>query len=144
MTVDIPNDFIQKEFPEMKEDDEKIIMEITGVSVDLMVEMAPERYEPYVVYEKGTKVIYVQVLRALYGMLVAALLWYKKLKNDLEEIGYEFNPYDACVANKMINGKQHTLRVHVDDLMCSHVDPAVNDNFHQWLFFKYGKHNPVK
>ena len=68
MTVDIPNDFIQKEFPEMKEDDEKIIMKITGVSVDLMVEMAPEIYEPYVVYEKGTKVIYVQALRALYGM----------------------------------------------------------------------------
>ena len=44
----------------------------------------------------------------------------------------------------MINGKQHTLRVHVDDLICSHVDPAVNENFHQWLFFKYGKHNPVK
>ena len=144
MMADLPNAFIQTELLEMKDGDKKMIMKITGVLVDLMVEMAAEVYGPYVVYEKGTKVIYVEVLRALYGMLVAALLWYKKLKGDLEEIGYEFNPYDACVANKTIHGKQHTLRVHVDDVMCSHVEPTVNDDFHQWLFFKYGKHNPVK
>ena len=104
MTVDLPNAFIQTELPEMKEGDEKIIMKITGVLVDLMVEMDPEIYGPYVVYENGSKMIYVQVLRALYGMLVAALLWYKKLKSDLEELGYEFNPYDVCVTNKKING----------------------------------------
>ena len=47
----------------------------------------------------------------------------------LEEKGYEFNPYDQCVANKMIQGKQHTVRFHVDDLMDSHVNPKVNDDF---------------
>ena len=67
MTVELTNSFIQKDLPDMKEGKEKIIMKITGVLVDLMVEMAPEIYGPYVVYEKGKKVIYVQVLRPYTG-----------------------------------------------------------------------------
>ena len=49
-------------------------MKISGVLVDLLVEMAPEVYGPYVVFENGVKVLYVQVLLALYGMLLSALL----------------------------------------------------------------------
>ena len=30
-------------------------------------------------------------------MLIASLLWYKKFCDDLEEYGFEFNPYDPCV-----------------------------------------------
>ena len=74
-----------------------------------MVHIAPEIYGPHVVYEKGHKVLYVQVVRALYGMLVAALLWHKKFRADLESIGFKFNPYDPCVANRIVNGKQHTV-----------------------------------
>ena len=55
-------------------------------------------------------------------MLVAASLWHKKFKADLEEIGFVFNPYDACVANRDISGKQQTIRFHVDDLWSSHAD----------------------
>ena len=54
-------------------------------------------------------------------------------------MGYEVNPYDPCVANKMINGKQHTISWHVDDLKSSHVDSKVNDNFHKWLQKEYGQ-----
>ena len=43
------------------------------------------------------------------------------------------NPYDTCVANIMVNGNQHTVTWHVDDLMSSHLDPKVNDDFHKWL-----------
>ena len=39
----------------------------------------------------------------------------------------------------MINGKQHTISWHVDDLKSSHVDPKVNDDFHKWLQAEYGK-----
>ena len=84
-------------------------MKITGVLVDLLVDIAPEIYGPHVVYEKGHKVLYVQVVRALCGMLVAALLWYKKFCADLESIGFTFNPYNPCVANRIIDGKQHTV-----------------------------------
>ena len=43
------------------------------------------------VFENGKKVVYVQVIRALYGMLIAALLWYKQFKKDLENDGFIFN-----------------------------------------------------
>ena len=83
MTCDVPNAFIQAEIPTPEKGEDRIIMKITGVLADLMVEIAPDVYGGHIVYEKGTKVIYVQVLRALYGMLKAALLWYKKFKKDL-------------------------------------------------------------
>ena len=109
-----------------------------------MVDIAPKIYGPHVVYKKGHKVLYVQVVRALYGMLVAALLWYKKFRADLESIGFKFNPYDPCVANRIINGKQHTVRFHVDDLMSSHQEYEVNTQFLHWLNKLYGGHGEVK
>ena len=33
----------------------------------------------------------------------------------------------------MVNGKQHTVAWHVDDLKSIHVDPKVNDDFQKWL-----------
>ena len=97
-----------------------------------------------VIDKNGRKVLYVQVIRALYGMTVAALLWYKMFKKDLESIGFEFNPYDACVANRMIEGSQQTVRFHVDDLWSSHLNPKVNDDFLVWLNEKYGGYGEVK
>ena len=58
----------------------------------------------------------------MYGMLMSAMLWYKKFPGDLEEIGFEFNPYDPCIANRIVKKKQQTIRFHVDDIMSSHVD----------------------
>ena len=89
----------------------------------------PKVYGPFVAFENGRKVLYVQVIRALYGLLVAALLWYRQLKGDLESIGFKFNPYDPCVANRIVKGSQQTIRFHVDDLMSSHIDKRVNDKF---------------
>ena len=40
-------------------------------------------------------------------------------------MGFELNPYDLCVANKMINGSQCTIGFYVDDNKISHKDPTV-------------------
>ena len=107
------------------------IMKITGALVHILIEMALD-YNGYVVMKKK-KVIYTKVLTAVYGMLQSSLLWYNQFWNNLEKFGFEFNPYDPCVANKMVNGKQQTIQFHVDDLLSSHVNPKVNDNFAIWL-----------
>ncbi len=143
MTSDIPNAFIQALMPEIKDGEERVMMKITGVLVDMLVELNPQLYGPYVVFEKTRKVLYVQVLRAIYGMLEAALLWYKKFRNELEQEGFVFNPYDPCVANREQKGSQHTLLFHVDDLKSSHIDPKVNDEFDKWLQDNYGEHGEV-
>ena len=71
-------------------------------------------------------------------MLQSLLLFYKKFRKDLEKEGFKFNPYDPCVANKMVNGKQMTVVFHVDDAKVSHKDKKVVDEFHQWADFMYG------
>jgi hypothetical protein len=71
-------------------------------------------------------------------MLQSSLLFYKKLRGDLIETGFEINPYDPCVANRVVDGKQQTVTWHVDDLKSSHVDSKVNDKFKEWLELKYG------
>jgi hypothetical protein len=78
MMCDIPNACIQVFMPEVKDGNKRVMMKITGVLVNMLVKLSPELYGPYVVYEKNRKVLYVQVLRAIYGMLEAALLWYKR------------------------------------------------------------------
>ena len=79
MTNDIPNAFIQTHLTADPEDMDRVIMKITGVLVDMLVELAPEECGPFVVIENGKKVLYVRILKALYGMLAAALLWYLSL-----------------------------------------------------------------
>jgi hypothetical protein len=32
-------------------------------------------------------------------------MFYKKLSTALKSYGFEYNPYDACVANKVVGGK---------------------------------------
>ena len=49
------------------------------------------------------------------------------------------NPYDACVANKDINGKQMTVTWHVDDLKVSHEDPFEITKFAHFLSKIYGQ-----
>ena len=40
----------------------------------------------------------------------------------MENMGFKINPYDPCVAKKMVNGHQMTICWHVDDLKVSHKD----------------------
>ena len=136
MTADIPNAFVQTDI-DPKEKGDRIIMKIRGALVDMLVDISPEVYKGFVSKENGTKVLYVEMLKALYGMLQSSLLYYKKFRKDIESIGFVINPYDPCVANRIVNGKQHTVTWHVDDLKSSHIDPKVNDEFLKWLNRKY-------
>jgi hypothetical protein len=119
------------------------MMKITGVLVDMLVDINPILYGPCTVYEKGRKVFYVQILRAIYGMLLARVLWYNKLQGELEGVGFIFNSYIPCVMNRTKKGSQHTVVFHMDYLKSSHNDPKVNDKFDKWFQVKYSEHGPV-
>ena len=56
-------------------------------------------------------------------MMKSALLFYRKLVANLTSIGFEINPYDLCIANKIIDDKRMTICRHVDDLFIGHEDP---------------------
>ncbi len=137
-TWDIPNAFIQTAVDEVDKDGDRIIMKIRGPMVNMLLDIEDD-YKDYLVMENGVPVLYVHILRAIYGMLMSGLLFYKKFRKAIESQGYIVNPYDPCVANKMIEGKQHTISWHVDDLKASHVDPKVNDQFEEWLQKEFGQ-----
>jgi hypothetical protein len=58
-------------------------------------------------------------------------------------IGFDFNPYDPCAANRKVQGLQQTVVFHVEDLKLSHKSKSVNDIFEKWLNSMYGKHGKV-
>ncbi len=96
--------------------------------------IAPEVYGPYVTTNKsGQKVLLVQCLNAVYGTMVAALLYYKKFVKSLTKQGYKINPYDGCMANKLVKGKQITICFHVYDCKISHESSKVIDDTIDWL-----------
>jgi len=84
------------------------VMKLTGDAVDIMCKVNP-KYEKFMTIEKGKRVLYLQLLKALYRCVQLALLWYDLFTNTLKEAGFVLNPYDACVANRTVNGKQCTI-----------------------------------
>jgi hypothetical protein len=132
-TCDIPGAFMQSD---MKG---KVIMKLEGVMAEVILKIDTKKYQKYVAHEHGKDVIYVILTKALYGTLQAALLFWQNLSAQLDKWGFTINPYDFCVANKTINGKQCTIVWHVDDLKISHVDSKVTTTMVNLLDGKYGQ-----
>jgi hypothetical protein len=131
-TCDIPGAFLQADNPDY------VLMRLDGILAELMVKVAPSLYRKYITTNaKGKSVLYVKLEKAVYGMMKSALLFYRKLVADLISLGYTINPYDPCVANKIINGLQMTICWHVDDLFIGHKDPAVVASLLNWLARRY-------
>ena len=100
---------------------DRVVMLLCGKLAEMTVRIDPSIYQGYVTYSKnGVPMLYVCLSKALYGMLRAALLFYKSLRSDLEDRGFVVNPYDPCVTNNMVDGAQITVFWHVDDLKISH------------------------
>ena len=107
--VDIPNAFAQTVVSE-EDAEHRVIVRIRGPLVDILVLIAPDVYGPYVSTNKsGQKVLSVECLNAVYGLMVEALLYYKKFVKSLTKKGFKLNPYDGCIANNTVNGKQITI-----------------------------------
>jgi hypothetical protein len=106
--------------------------------VDILVNIAPDVYKPYVsTNKKGAKQLLVHCQNAIYGTMVASLLYYRKFCKSLTGIGFDLNPYDPCVANKTIKDNQMTIAFHVDDCKLSHKYPKEMDNMIKWLREEY-------
>jgi hypothetical protein len=58
-------------------------------------------------------------------------------------LGFESNPFDKCVVNKVIDGSQCTIIWHVDDLMLTHVSQDVLDQIVSELSKKFSKEDPL-
>lgn len=137
-TVDIPGAFMQTDL-----DGEHIMIKFEGRMAELMAMVDPSLYRPHIMIEHGKPVLYAVLKKVLYGMLQAALKFWRQITADLISLDYTVNPYDWCVANKIVNGKQHTVGWHVDDFLMSHEDADVNSQLIEWFQNKYGRISPL-
>jgi hypothetical protein len=60
--------------------DEDVLMVLKGELVDMMVQIAPQVYQKHVTIDKkGMPILHVKLQKALYGLMRASLLFYRKL-----------------------------------------------------------------
>ena len=79
---DVPSMFVNTDV------DKNVLMVLKGELADMMVQIAPRVYRKYVAADrKGTPILYVKLQKALYGLMRASLLFYRKLRKEFEQYG---------------------------------------------------------
>jgi hypothetical protein len=104
---------------------------VESLLVDIPVQITPDIYKSYVTtYKKEMKQLLVQCQNALYGTMVASLLYYCKFTKGLTSVRFKINPYDPCIANKTVDGMQMTICFHVD---AKWVGMTLDYTIHGWV-----------
>ena len=67
------------------------------------------------------KVLVDRISKVIYGTLLGTVVFYNKLKGVHVDLGLKMYEYDEYTFNKMINGYQCTIQMHMNDLKLSHV-----------------------
>ena len=122
-TYNTPGAFLQVTLSHNKSN-ERVLLKLTGDFVDIMCEVNPE-HKKNIIYEKGKKVLYMEILMTIYGCIESALSWYELYSQTLEKQGFKINPYDKCVTNKIINSKKYTIIWYIDNNNTFHMEKGV-------------------
>ncbi len=65
------------------------------------------------------------------------MLYCRKFSSSLKKRGFTVNPYDPCVWNRDIVGKQMRICFHIDNCKILHLDPKVVNYTIAWLRDEY-------
>ena len=94
---DVPGAFLHTE------SDENVLMVLRVELEEMMIHIAPQIYQPYVNMDKKvTPILYVRLKKALYGLLRSSLIFYRKLRGELEAYCFKISTYDPCKGEKMV------------------------------------------
>jgi len=121
-----------------------VLLRLTGEALKAILRANSDKYEKYVTMEGSVRVLYVQLLRAMYGTLTATISWYTLFAETLMQMDFTLNPYDLCVANKVVNGTQFTICWYVDDVELSHRDHREVTKMLKVLEGKFGAMNTTR
>ena len=120
--------------------DDGVILALKVKLAKIMEQIFPTTHRDYITIDKnGKKIIYVKHQRELYGCLRSALQFYRKLRKELEKYSFVIIPYDPCVSNRIINGRQMTVVWHVDNIKIPHKDPKEVTKLINYLEYFYGE-----
>jgi hypothetical protein len=93
---------------------DRIFMELSKDLTNILVEVFPW-LKPYV--DPVTGKLLVRILKALYGLVQSAALWFEALTAFLKRLGFVPNTIDNCVLNKRDDDKDITIVLYVDDIL---------------------------
>jgi len=111
-TLDVPGAFLNAD----ANPDNPVNMRMDALHASILCAINPDKYKPFL-RKDGTLVV--RIIKALYGLIESAKSWYLLIKSFLMADGFVANPLDECVFNKVVDGQQVTILLHVDDLKIS-------------------------
>lgn len=113
-SFDVPMAFVHADAPP----DDIVIIEVDALTSEVIARHEPD-LQPFV--GKNGKMLF-RVNKALYGLIQSAKLWYEKLRGVLNDMCFLQNPVDECVFNRVKDGVQTTMVIHVDDILATCVN----------------------
>jgi hypothetical protein len=114
-------------------------MEPTGVTVHMIIEprlakILVDLDPSYTTFLRHDGSVCVRLVKALYGTVEAAKLWYDLITTYLGAYGFVKNRYERCVLNKILDdGTRITVVLYVDDLLVTCALPGPIDDLHKHL-----------
>ena len=123
--MDTSSTFLQGDWPQDKHPG--CIM-FEGIMVKMICKTYP-LYHNNAIWSKDytKKFLYSRLFKAVYGILLGAIIFYNKLSKRLTD------------HNKMVSGEQITVQFHIDDFQVSHKDQAVLEDFLPNLRDEFGQ-----
>jgi hypothetical protein len=116
-------------------DGDDIYMELGKEVTMILVEAFPVLKK----YVEPSGKLLTKILKALYGLIQSAALWYQELTTFLKSLGFIPNSIDNCVLNIRSDGRDMTIILYVDNILIL----SKNDLDIKWLIGalkdKYGE-----
>ena len=115
-----------------------------GIMVEKICKIDRSYYDK-IVWSKDCKKKFLcdQLIKAAYGTLLGAIIFYNKISKHLTDHGFVKNKYDMCTFNKMVNSEQIIVQFHVDDLKVSHKELSVLEDFLGDLRSEFGQEDEL-
>ena len=129
VTADITGAFLESILPA----DDIVYMYLSKDAVDELKKIDTNIHE--YILEDGR--VLVKLLRALYGTIQAAMLWYKLLKKIILEYGFVQHTNDRCVFILKKDGVIFIVGFHVDDLLMVCKNKNLISHFIAYLLGKF-------
>ena len=119
-TMDFKSAFLYADLPEK----DRCYAQIPKSESQLLIEIDSDKWLPFLDADGH---IYVQVVGALYGHPLSAMLWYNYLKEKLALIGFKPLDCEPCVFIRNRGETFDVLAIWVDDVLFGSLDPAFID-----------------
>jgi hypothetical protein len=87
-TADVTGAYLNAEM------DDFVVMKFTDNLVDIFCQMRNPLHKRFMAMDKGIKVLYVWLVKAIYRCVKSAFLWYNLFNNTLNEMCFVLNPYE--------------------------------------------------